>query len=32
MATKFVKVVTYFKKIQPIKLHKLLNMWSLEVT
>ena len=31
MATKFGKVVTYYKKIEPIKSYNPLNMWSREV-
>ena len=32
MATKRGKVVTYYKKLQPVKSHNLLNTWSHEVT
>ena len=32
MATKLRKVVTYYKKLQIIKSHNLLNTWSHEVT
>ena len=32
MATKCGKVVTYYKKLQPIKSHNPLNMWPSKVT
>ena len=32
MATKLGKVVTYYKKLDPIKSHSPLNTWSLKVT
>ena len=32
MVTKLDKVVTYFKKLQPIKSHNQLNTWSRDVT